>query len=569
MKRHAFFIDYSQQINENISVNIFVSNRRCYLLALLFVLLLYGKTLTFSFVTDDWFNLFENAKVYNLTDIKEIFTKPQINFGEAIYYRPFDTISFLLSLKLFGNATALYHLTNVLLLVLFSFLFYYLLSLHFSDKKLNFFCLLIYLAHPLLVEPVAWISAKNQIVEGIMFLSALISIEKIAKGDDKYIILLFIAVASALLFHDTGIMLLPLMWAYAIIFHKDKMCNKKYLALLFFMTVIFTLFVIFRNSVVPFPKSPYPVKNHLLTATTILSSCIKNIVFPFSLKIHYYNLTVKEKLDIDVITSSVVLLITFVPLILYTMKNKTALFGVLFFFFTFFPASGLVKFIQKSLISDRYIFLPLMGVMLIVCSALNKISKKPLLYYSLCSVILIFSISNFIRQDVWRDDLANAVERVREYPDNAIERSNLAAEYMKLGMLDSAEKELVTALQVSKKPEEAVYNNYAMLATLLGDLKLTEELYLEYLKNNEKSHRTLYNLGTFYLERGEKEKAKLYLEKALKYVQKDSYEYADIVNNLGIIAYLSNDKPLSKRYFKEALKVRPYDERYRKNAELE
>ncbi|GAB4438909.1 MAG: hypothetical protein OHK0040_10400 [bacterium] len=544
-------------------------NKRYYLLALLFVLLLYGKTLTFSFVTDDWFNLFENAKVFNLADIKEIFTKPQINFGEAIYYRPFDTISFLALLKAFGDVTALYHLTNVLLLALFSFLFYYLLSLHFLDKRLSFFCLLIYLAHPLLVEPVAWISAKNQIVEGIMFLSALISLEKIAKEDSKYIILLFIAAVLALLFHDTGIMLLPLMWAYVLIFHKEKVRNKRYLSLLFLLTVFFTLLVFFRNSVVPFPKSPYPVKTHILTAITILAAYIKNMVFPFSLKIHYYNLTVKENFDSDLIVSSLILLITFVPLILYSKKNKIALFGSFFFLLTFFPASGLVKFIQKSLISDRYTFLPLIGVTIIVCSVLDKISKKTILYYSLCFVVLVFSITNFIRQDVWRDDLANAIERVREYPDNAVERSNLAAEYMKLGMLDSAEKELITAFQVSKKPEEGVYNNYAMLATLRGDLKLTEEIYLEYLKHNEKSHRTLYNLGTFYLERGEKEKAKLYLEKALRYVQKDSYEYADILNNLGIIAYLSNDKPLSKRCFEEALKARPYDERYRKNAELE
>lgn len=548
----------------------FLENKKYGLLIVGFILLLYGKTLSFSFVTDDWFNIFENAKIYSLKDFSEIFSKPQINFGEAVYYRPFDTISFLLSLKLFGSSATKYHLLNILLLIVFSYVLHNFLSKHFSDKRLIFLIVLWFLSHPLIVEPACWISAKNQIVEGIMFLAALISIDRIF-FEKKYtfLLLLYSSVVTALLFHDIGIMLLPVVVVYSLIFYKSEIFEKKNLLILLIAVVIFGVFFILRNSVVPLPKSNYPTRTHLYTSLTILATYIKNILLPIELKIHYYNLLIKEGFDKEVIISSVVFLATVIPLAVYSIKDKKIRFGFLFFLITLFPASGVTIFIQKSLISDRYTFLPLIGISIIFCGLLSKRPEKKFVPIILCCVIAIFSFMNFNRQFVWQDDLANAKERVKEFPDNAVERSNLAAEFIKQNMLDEAEKELITALKLSKKPEESVYTNYAMLASIYGDLRLTEELYLEYLKYNEKSHRTLYNLGTFYLERGDRQKAKAYLERALQYVKDNDYEYADIMNNLGIVAYLDNDKVLSKKYFKEALRARPYDERYRKNADLE
>ncbi len=539
------------------------------LIITLFVFFLYGRSLTFSFVTDDWMNIFDNSKLYALSNIKDIFTKPQLNFGKAIYYRPFDTLYFLFTYKLFGDSAFFYHFLNILLFACFSLLLFKFLVRFTKEKNTAFLVTLLFVSHPLMVEPVCWISARNQIIEGVLFLTSLIFFEKLLQRYKTTDFLIFLLSSlAAMLFHDTGVMLLPIIMSYSLIFHQHKVLISKNM-ILFFITVIFFLIIfLIRESIVPIPRSSYSLSAHILTALNIFRVYLKNIILPLDLKVHYYDVLIKNSVDSEVIVSALIVVITLFLVIFLSAKKRIVLFGSLFFVFSYFPASGLISFIQKSLISDRYAFLPMIGVAIMLSQLFDMVKNKRNLYVLIVIITTTFCILNIKRQGIWKNDLENGIQRVYEFPYKPEERANLAAEYVRLNRLDDAERELITGFNLAKEPVEQLYNNYAMVATIKGDYVLAEKLYLKYLEYNKKSHSTLYNLGTLYLELGNLNKAKYYLEEAYRYAPVSTYIYADIVTNLGIVMYNQGNKEEALKFLEMAVKARPNDEKYLKNLEF-
>ena len=87
----------------------------------------------------------------------------------------------------------LFHIIN-------SVLVYYLATLLLKDKLKSLLCAVIFCFHPLQVETVAWVSAKNNLVYSVFFLSGLIFYSKfIILGVKKYYVYaLFLFVLSVL-----------------------------------------------------------------------------------------------------------------------------------------------------------------------------------------------------------------------------------------------------------------------------------------------------------------------------------------------------------------------------------
>lgn len=546
-----------------------MKNRYC-LVIILYTLLLYSKTLSFSFVTDDWVNLIDNSKLYSLFDLYKIFSKAQLSYGVENYYRPFDTIFFLLSFKIFGYHTFYYHFVSLLLLCIFLCLLYNFLFKLFKNSDLVAILTILFVSHPIITEAVAWYSARNQLIEAILFLVTINLVNRYYENKKlRFYIFSIASFILALLFHEIGFMLFPVMIVYFYIFIYKKR-NEKHFSRYFFVFLFITvMFFLIRNYFVSVAKSEYSAKSHILTFVTIMTTYIKNIFLPFDLKIHYYDLVIKQLLDKEVLFSFLILVVFTGANILLSFKDKRALFGLLFYFISIFPASGIVIFIKKSLVSDRYAFIPLIGVIICIGSLIEITHIKEKIKYSiLIIVICILTFYSFQRIEVWRDDLTNAIERVNEFPLNAIERNNLATEYIKIGNYDEASKELENAKRLSKEANEVIYNNLAYLETVKGNVEKAEEIYLEYLSINPKSFKTLYNLGTLYLQVEKLYEAKILLEKAIAIISYETYEIADAYNNLGIIASREGNLKLAKEYFMNALKIKPNEESYQNNLKL-
>ena len=187
-------------------------NRKNRLLPLIIVfcipVLLYMNTLSFKFTGFDDDHLISD----NIAVLSNFHNAPQVFFKEAFidksghFYRPLQTLSYMIDIKLSGgNNTWMYHFTNLLLLGFIACLLYLLLIKFLIPKRLALLSALIYCAHPLFVSSVAWIPARGDLM--LMFftlVSFLFFIEYLQSKNNKYLFLHWATFSIALFCKETA-----------------------------------------------------------------------------------------------------------------------------------------------------------------------------------------------------------------------------------------------------------------------------------------------------------------------------------------------------------------------------
>lgn len=182
-----------------------------YLFSLFFLVLLYGRTLSFGYVGDDILLLVRNPAIINKDFQWEIFTRAVLD-GTS-YFRPLVFISWWGEAQLLGNLFASFsHLINVLLfyvLVILVFNIVRVLTAEFKYSVLiSTVCALVYLIHPANVEVVAWVSGRFDLMASLFVYAALLVFLTVrTRALQIPLVLLFNALA--LLSKETGVLLLP------------------------------------------------------------------------------------------------------------------------------------------------------------------------------------------------------------------------------------------------------------------------------------------------------------------------------------------------------------------------
>lgn len=182
-------------------------------------------------------------------------------------------------------------------------------------------------------------------------------------------------------------------------------------------------------------------------------------------------------------------------------------------------------------------------------------------------IIFFLSFISIKRANVWIDEYGNALERVKEYPDNYLERNNLATVYIAMGLLDDAERELNTAMVLSEKHQYVTYLNMSYLYQLKGEHKKAVELVERYLDYDGKNVSALYTYGVLKQKEGDIKKAKDAYEKALDNSKEENVEKANILNNLGIIYFQLGDRKKGIDCINKAYKIAPFLDNVKENYE--
>jgi hypothetical protein len=123
---------------------------------------LYANTLGHGFVWDDRDLIVDNPRVSTL-DGPTVRAMFQENFWKNVqqsggYYRPVTTLSYHLDHRFYGIDPAGYHATNVLLHAAASTLAFWFVFVLFGHAALALVTALLFAAHPIHTESVAWVS---------------------------------------------------------------------------------------------------------------------------------------------------------------------------------------------------------------------------------------------------------------------------------------------------------------------------------------------------------------------------------------------------------------------------
>jgi len=130
------------------------------------VAVVYFKLFSANFISWDDGDVVLNNKDVHHFDIKAFFTSYYVG-----NYAPISMIGFAIDWLIFKGNAAGHHAMSLLFHIINVLLVYYLANLILKEKMKAMLCALIFCFHPLQVETVAWVSAKNQLsVQRLLFI---------------------------------------------------------------------------------------------------------------------------------------------------------------------------------------------------------------------------------------------------------------------------------------------------------------------------------------------------------------------------------------------------------------
>jgi tetratricopeptide (TPR) repeat protein len=342
----------------------------------------------------------------------------------AEHYHPFTHLSNALEFYFFGLHPEPYHLVNLLLHILNSFLVFSLMLRLDKDLIKAFFASLLFALHPMHVESVAWLSERKDLLYGFFFLISLTYylqyIESKLKLHYFYALMFFV---FALLSKSAAVALAPVILLFDV-YYKRKPDRKLILEKLpfFLLSLLFGLLAVYSQKLFgALNMAPeFPIYDRIF----LVSYSVVFYVFKFFLPVHLsalhpYPQTVNGFLPIIYYLCPLILLS--VVFVIYKLRNfRTKLiFGVLLYLI---PVSLVLQIIPvgEAIVAERFSYIPYLGLIYIVVMIPDTISEKWKRYYWLIlfAVIILFSGISFNRTLVWKDGFTLFEDVSKKYPQS-------------------------------------------------------------------------------------------------------------------------------------------------------
>jgi tetratricopeptide (TPR) repeat protein len=419
----------------------------------------YLKLFSASFISwDDGDVLLNNKDVHGF-NINAFFTNYYVG-----NYAPIAMISFAIDWLIFNGNAVGHHAMSLLFHIINSVLVYYLATLLLKDKLKALLCAVIFCFHPLQVETVAWVSAKNNLVYSVFFLSGLIFYSKfIIHGIKKYYVYALCLFIVSVLSKPSAICF-PLVLILLDYLLKVKLDFKS--VILNKIPFIIVAFVIGLTTIYTRTEDKFINQNHAYAiherfgyAGYAILQYIYKFFIPINLSVIYpYP---QNKMVSLIIGYGVSLIFIICCYKLYKSKYKMALYGLIFFVANLLLVLQFIPF-GEVLTADRYMYLPIIGLSLSVVSFLTV--KEKYLEIIVVAVVFVFGILTFMRASVWKNSISLYSDILKKYPHSFVALNSLGAEYMLNKNYDLSLRYLNAAINENTNYYKGYYNRGLLFA---------------------------------------------------------------------------------------------------------
>src|SRR5262245_48961344 len=175
--------------------------------AILLVILcfaVYGNVLNGAFVWDDQMQVVRNANIRTLDNIPRAFVSSlwsfvhapgEVDRGQGIdhYYRPIQTVIYILTYQVGGLSPRAYHLTNVALHATATVALFLLCIQLGLSSLVSFLAATLFAVHPVHTEAVSWIAGVGDVACAVFYFSGLYTF--LRYRDSRKVTLLYVSSA--------------------------------------------------------------------------------------------------------------------------------------------------------------------------------------------------------------------------------------------------------------------------------------------------------------------------------------------------------------------------------------
>jgi tetratricopeptide (TPR) repeat protein len=472
-------------------------------------ILVYFNALRAGFLYDDKFFVVRNLYIRNLKFIPQIFKTDVFHFAPSpsSYYRPIQMLSYLFDYNLWKLNPSGYHLTNIAIHSLNSFLVYLLIILIFKDRLLALLSAVFFCIHPIQIGVVTVIGGRSNILEMMFMLLSLISLVRYYRDNrlPEYLLALFLFILAVL--SREGALLTPF---FIILCGLSLNVDRKRLFLTFLpFLAICGLYLFLRAHFLPSDK--LKIEGILswpkITAFFYFAqSYIAQLILPYGLAIKI--LPQKAAFSLVMFPLSCAFILASAALII--SKDRVALFGSAFYLLGLLPVLNLLGniFFLGRVLSEPYVYPASVGFFIIAGRILSKFYNrfpKPGLE-AVALVTLSYACLTAANNLNYKDETRfyNYVLSVDR--NNTIAHLNLGNIYFGKKMFAQAEREARIVLGI----EPDAWDAYLLLGNISrekGDLGEAAKMYRLASLLNPDSIEALNNLGLVYRAQGSVDKA--------------------------------------------------------------
>ena len=439
---------------------------------------------------DDFNYIRDNPVIRSLTwdNILYIFNYRTFIMGN---YHPLTILSYAFEYKMVGVDPFLYHFDNILLHIFNVALFAWLMWLLTKKFYATVIAAALFAIHPMRVESVVWAAERKDVLYTLFYLLALISyIFYITKADHRkrnysYAIILFL---FSILSKGQAVVL-PLTFILVDYWYQKKITSEMILGKIpfFAISLLFGILAIIAqsSSLTAERLISHSLAERILFAGYNITAYLYKLVYPYALACFYGYPFSNQMYKVFLGAIFTIILLTFV--FYRYRKNRTIMFGSLFFLFTIFIVIQLMP-IGNAIIADRYTYIPYIGLFFITGVLLDKAfhSKSKIwvfVKYLVIIQLLVFSTASFLQSATWKNS-----ETIFQHIAKINPREGMA--YNNLGVVYLDRKEYTKAIDVLDKA-------------------------LQYRENYPEIFRSYHNLGKAYSETGKKELGIQYFDTAI------------------------------------------------------
>lgn len=410
-------------------------------------------------IIDDYMLIVNNPQLkLSSSNLISIFSKPlaQIydadyypNLARFVYYRPVLICFYLFNAVIWGLNPVGFHITNLLLHLMTTFMVYRTgLLLFDSNREVSLLAAAFFCVHPVHNELIGRVAMNENLLGFLMVISFYFYLQ------ERKIISL-VAFSLALLTKESAVML-PFV---LLIFELSKKniravadCLAPYLAL-----VVSYLGV--RALIVHFPDSMMFSENWsvlFLKSCSAMATYFRLLLIPYPLSIFYPVRKFGSVVQWDIFWSFAV--VSALGCLLWKLRSERTLRSLLIgtailLMPVVVNANNLIVGLDRAFIAERQLYVPAILFSLFIAALIYKykdLLSGQITMYALLIIIPIYMFLLINVSTVWRYDHSVTARFVKHFPATFLARMTRGHDLLKNGKLDAALVEFESLLPVSK-----------------------------------------------------------------------------------------------------------------------
>lgn len=512
-------------------------------------LITYGNSLNNAFLSDD---------------IAEIRDNPLIgDLGYAISSHPFGFIRlffYWLAYHIGGLNPFFFRLINIGFHLGSIYLIYTILNLIYSNKKLSLIVASLFAVHPAISEAVVWISGGMYPQYTFFFLlSLLLYILAVTKNNIKYYLVSIGSFLLGLMSHPQ--MPLPLFVIfplYELVFGNFK---KNWVKVIPYF-ILSIVYVFINLGALPERTTTLQsvhyqergIDNPLILIPVAISSYLELTFWPKTLTLYHSELAFGQfEFAVRALITLIFLALTFISFRI----NKFVFFFLSLFWIALSPT--LTPFRFNWIVAERYLYLPIFGVLAVLGLGILKIEKlfklKWSTYTILVIVIILLSARTIMRNVDWKNEDNLWIATGKTSPSSPNTHNNLGDVYGRAGDKKRALQEFQKAIELKPNYGDA-YHNLGNAYREIGEYDKALENYQKAASFNPNLWQSYQNIAALYFENKQYDKALEYIQKAIQINPKN----INLRVNLGVVHLVMGQKEKAKEIFNLILSIDPQNQ---------